>query len=209
MVVTPLLAESSLRYRPLIWKYLGKNKKTHYKNKSNHLHHSLLNKHISHHTNLSTEGIRMFLSVFGFHTFVRKPQNGVSNCSKWQSQVMMTSSNGSIFREAGSLCGEFTGPGEFPKQRPVTRNFAVFFDLRPNKWLSKQPWGWWFETLSWSLWRQCNIFIDCGPSRGNMHHGCMISTFSQDYMVYQVSVALRNLILQCRPDEGSIVKMVD
>ena len=32
-----------------------------------------------------------------------------------------------------------------------------FFDMRLNKRLSKQPWGWWFETPpSWSLWRQCN-----------------------------------------------------
>ena len=53
------------------------------------------------------------------------------------------------------LCGEFTGPGEFPTQRPVTRSFDVFFDLRLNKRSGKQPWGWWFETLSWSLWRQC------------------------------------------------------
>ena len=54
---------------------------------------------------------------------------------------MMTSSNGNIFRVTGPLCGEFTGPGEFPAQRPVTRSFDVFFDLRPNKRLSKQPWG--------------------------------------------------------------------
>ena len=67
----------------------------------------------------------------------------------------MTSSNGNIFRVTGSLCGEFTGPGEFPTQRPVTQSFDVFFNLRLNKRLSKQPWGWWFETLSWSLWRQC------------------------------------------------------
>ena len=52
---------------------------------------------------------------------------------------MMTSSNGNIFRVTGPLCGEFTGPGEFPTQRPVTRSFAVFFDLRLNKRLSKQP----------------------------------------------------------------------
>ena len=69
---------------------------------------------------------------------------------------MMTSSNGNIFRVTGPLCGEFTGPGEFPTQRPVTRSFDVFFDLRLNKRLGKQPWGWWFETPSWSLWRQCN-----------------------------------------------------
>ena len=28
-------------------------------------------------------------------------------------------------------------PGEFPAQRPVTRSFDVFFDLRLNKRLSK------------------------------------------------------------------------
>ena len=69
---------------------------------------------------------------------------------------MMTSSNGNIFRITGPLCGEFTGPGEFPTQRPVTRSFDVFFDLHLNKRLSKHSWGWWFETLSWSLWRHHN-----------------------------------------------------
>ena len=69
---------------------------------------------------------------------------------------MMTSSNGNIFHVTGPLCGEFTGPGEFLAQGPVTRSFDVFFDLRLNKRLSKQSWGWWFETLSWSLWCQCN-----------------------------------------------------
>ena len=72
---------------------------------------------------------------------------------------MMTSSNGNIFRVTGPLCGEFTGPGEFPTQRPVTRSFDVFFDVRLNKRLSKQPRGWWFETQSWSLWRHCNAFL--------------------------------------------------
>ena len=69
---------------------------------------------------------------------------------------MMTPSNGNIFRVTGPLCGEFTGPGEFPTQRPVTRSFDVFFDLRLNKRLSKQSRGWWLETLSCSLWRQSN-----------------------------------------------------
>ena len=61
--------------------------------------------------------------------------------------IMMTSSNRNIIRVTGPLCGEFTGPGEFPTQRPVTRSFDVFFHLRLNKRLSKQPRGWWFETL--------------------------------------------------------------
>ena len=44
----------------------------------------------------------------------------------------------------------------FPRYRPVTRSFDVFFDLRLNKRLSEQSWGWWFETLSCPLWRHCN-----------------------------------------------------
>ena len=46
--------------------------------------------------------------------------------------------------------------GEFPTQRPVTRSFDDFLDLRLNKRLSKQWWGWWFETLSHPLWRHRN-----------------------------------------------------
>ena len=65
---------------------------------------------------------------------------------------MMTSSNADIFRVTGHLCGEFTGPA----QRPVTRSFGVFFDLRLNKRLSKQSWGWLFETPSRPLWRHRN-----------------------------------------------------
>ena len=76
-------------------------------------------------------------------------------------QCMMTSSSGNIFRVTGPLCGEFTGPGDFPTQRTVTRSFDVFFDLWLNKRLSKQPWGGWFETPLWSLWRQCNVMNTC------------------------------------------------
>ena len=88
----------------------------------------------------------------------RNSVNGCFLCRKWDAHgFFMMSSNGNIFRVTGPLCGEFTGPGEFPTQRPVTQSFDVFFDLRLNKRLSKQPWGWWFETLSWSLWRHCNV----------------------------------------------------
>ena len=75
--------------------------------------------------------------------------------------IMMTSSNGNIFHVTGPLCGEITGPDEFPTQRSVTWRFGAFFDLRLNKRLSKQSWGWWFETPPWSLWRQCNVFVVC------------------------------------------------
>ena len=55
------------------------------------------------------------------------------------------------------LCaGNSPVTGEFPIQRPVMRGFDVSFDLRWNKRLSKQPWGWWFDTPSCSLWRHSN-----------------------------------------------------
>ena len=47
--------------------------------------------------------------------------------------------------------------GEFPAQRPVTRSFDGFFDVRLIKRLSKQSRGWWFETPAWSLWRHRNV----------------------------------------------------
>ena len=59
--------------------------------------------------------------------------------------------------------GNSPATGEFHAQRPVTRSFDVFFDLRLNKQLSKQSWCWWLETPSRSLWRQCN-------------DGCIIAT---------------------------------
>ena len=56
-----------------------------------------------------------------------------------------------------AICaGNSPVPGEFPAQRPVTRSFDVFFDLRLNQRLSKQLWGWWFERLSRPLWRNFN-----------------------------------------------------
>ena len=47
--------------------------------------------------------------------------------------------------------------GGFPSPSPVTWSFDVFLDLRLNNRLSKQSWGWWFETPSRPLWRNCNV----------------------------------------------------
>ena len=59
-----------------------------------------------------------------------------------------------------AICaGNSPVPGEFRAQRPVTRGFDVFFDLRLDKRLSKQSWGWWFETLSLPLRRHSNGLI--------------------------------------------------
>ena len=56
-----------------------------------------------------------------------------------------------------AICaGNSPVPDEFPSQRPVTRSFDVFFDLRMNKRLSKHSRRRWFETPSHSLWHHCN-----------------------------------------------------
>ena len=71
-------------------------------------------------------------------------------CPWWRHQM-------ETFSALLAICaGNSPVPGEFPTQRPVTRSFDVFFDLRLNKRLSKQSWGWWLETLSRPLWRHRN-----------------------------------------------------
>ena len=47
-------------------------------------------------------------------------------------------------------------PVNSPHKGPVMLNFDVFFDLCLNKQLSKQSWGWWFETPSHPLLHHCN-----------------------------------------------------
>ena len=69
---------------------------------------------------------------------------------------MMTTSNGTFSALLALCVGNSPVTGEFPTQRPATRSFDVFFNLCLNKCLSKQLWGWGFETPSRSLWRQCN-----------------------------------------------------
>ena len=51
---------------------------------------------------------------------------------------MMTSSSGNISAILAICVVNSPVPGEFPTQRPVTRSFDVFFDLRLNQRFSKQ-----------------------------------------------------------------------
>ena len=74
----------------------------------------------------------------------------ISNPQWWRHQMK-------TFSALLAICtGNSPVTGEFPAQSPVTRCFDVFFDLSLNKRLSKQWWGWWFETPSRPLWRHCN-----------------------------------------------------
>ena len=47
--------------------------------------------------------------------------------------------------------------GEFPAQRPVTRSFDIFCDLRLHERLSKHSWGWWPETPR----AHCDVIVMC------------------------------------------------
>ena len=76
----------------------------------------------------------------------------------------MTSSNGNVFRVTG-LCAGATDA-----------ELWCFLDLRLNKRLSKQSWGWWFETPSSSLWRHCNVLSMCpAPPQRQTRFLCQIT----------------------------------
>ena len=75
-----------------------------------------------------------------------------------------------------------------PHKGQRRRALMFFYDLCPNKRLSKQSWCWWFETRKHSLWRHCNgfrlnnfqwiprKFILC--SRLNRWHGLISAYYS-------------------------------
>ena len=67
-----------------------------------------------------------------------------------------------------SFVGEFTRHRGIPLTKTSDAELWCFFDLLLNKRLSKQSWGWWFETLSRLWWRLCNGFFAT-------HHGRLVS----------------------------------
>ena len=80
-----------------------------------------------------------------------KTRTPTGTCSWWRHQMEAFSALLAIG------AGNSPVPGEFHAQRPVTRSFAFYFDLCPNKRLIKQAWGWWFGTQSRPLWRHRNV----------------------------------------------------
>ena len=108
------------------------------------------------------------------------------HCHKWRLWIMSADSRlfnvpwwrhqMEIFSTLLAFCaGNSPVTCEFPSQRPLSQRFHVFVDLCLNKRLSKQSWGWWYETTSSSLWRHCNddkFFI--GSNKSNMT--CLLTT---------------------------------
>ena len=77
-------------------------------------------------------------------------------CRMKPCSTMMTSSNGNVSALLAICAGNSPVPVNSPHKGQWRGAFDVLFDLRLNKRLSKQSWGWWFETQSCPLWRQCN-----------------------------------------------------
>ena len=102
-----------------------------------------------------------FIICFWHHTMlllatVVKPHTNVTGISWWCHQM-------ETFSALLAICaGNSPVTGGFPAQRPMTPSFDVLSHQGLDKRLSKQWWGWWFETPSHPLWRQCNVSIKTG-----------------------------------------------
>ena len=97
----------------------------------------------------------------------------------------------------GHLCGEFTDPRWIPRTKASDAELWCFFDLCLNKRLSKQWWGWWFETLSHPLWRHRNASNHCScrcpkdawPPAGTPLIEKLKTMFSKDYLAIEFGFA--------------------
>ena len=96
---------------------------------------------------------KILLEAFTLPTpFVEIVSACTHKMSSWWRHQMET------FSALLAICAENSQvPGEFPTQRPVTRSFDVFFDLRLHGRFSKQSPCWWFETPSCPFWRHNNV----------------------------------------------------
>ena len=72
-------------------------------------------------------------------------------------KIMMTSSNGNIFRVTGHFCDKFTGHRWIPCTKASDLELWHFLWSAPEWTIEqKQSRGWWFETPSCPLWRHNN-----------------------------------------------------
>ena len=116
---------------------------------------------IEKHSNVSNKRVKS--SVISIRIAMIKYKtilNSTSSATKLKFQMHDDVIKWKLFFASLALCaGNPPVTGEFPTQRPVTRSFDVFFDLHLNERLSKQPWGWWYETLSRPLWHHSNKYL--------------------------------------------------
>ena len=85
--------------------------------------------------------------------------------------------------------------GEFPTQRPVTRSFDVFFDLRRSKWLSKQSWGGGQRVEAQVLINMVtssngNIFRVTGHVGNELKHKCSLTWWRHQMEIFSALLAM-------------------
>ena len=99
----------------------------------------------------------------------------------------------------------------------MTRSFDVFFDLLLNKRLSKQSWGWWFETPAGPLWRHCEVrhgvhilynlgplFNKKTPFYGYKHAHYKSKTVWPPSLVYKRAIYTKNCVFLVNTGPGSM-----
>ena len=125
---------------------------------------------------------------------------------------MMTSSNGNIFSVTVHLCGEFTGHRWIPRTKASDAELWCFLWFAPDKTMSKQSWGWWFETPWRPLWRHCNVHRIMFPwekpspveRRGPYQwHFCYIIQLSMSPMI--ILSWDTNLTVLAHPSAGTVL----
>ena len=104
---------------------------------------------------LAKDALQWFFSTSRKMPCSTSARTGV--CVFWELKVSWWRHQIETFSALLPLCeGNPPFTGGFPSQRPVTRSFDVFFNLRLNKGLNKHSGCRWFETPSRSLWPLCN-----------------------------------------------------
>ena len=103
-----------------------------------------------------------------------------------------------------ALCvGNLLDTGDSPSQRPVTRGFDVFFDLRLNKRFNKQPGGWWFETPSCSVWRHCNV-----GNKGQLSENICMTNATMSRSNRRAAFYFVNIQFECLNLSGAIMSLL-
>ena len=98
-----------------------------------------------------------FMQHWAMVTARRRPLSELTHDTTWPHVIPWWRHQMETFSALQAICaGNSPVTGEFPTKRPVTRSYDVCFDLRLKKRLSKQWWGWWFETQLRPLWRHCD-----------------------------------------------------
>ena len=111
------------------------------------------------HMFLSSVFCRIALLPHNWNTISQIPAS--DSRSWWRYQMVTFSALQALY------AGNSKVTGELPSQRPVTRSFDVFFDLRLNKRVSKQSKRRWFWAPSRSLWHHCKV-LTTAVEEGNL-----------------------------------------